>query len=91
MTANANTDTTVTVKHGKTEITVPVSEVTDLIVELLAARKAAYELARVARNNDKAARAAERAEAKAARLAAAEEKKAAKIAKLNAQLAELTA
>lgn len=94
MTANAiitEDSAVVTVKIDGKNVSVPLTEVTDLVVALLAARKNGYgqlrtarQTARAAKKADTAAKKAERETAKAARIAA-------KRTKLEAQLAALSA
>ena len=81
----------VTVKHNGQEITLPVTEVTDLVRIALAARKEAYDLARQNRNAISAAKKAEREKARSEKAAEKAAKKAARISDLEAKLAELKA
>lgn len=90
MTVTTNA-TTITVKHGKTVITCEVTEVTELVTALLAARKEAYGNARSVRTTAKAERTAALAAKKQARLEAKTARVAARKAKLEAELAKLAA
>lgn len=94
MTAKANSSensATVTVTVDGKDVVVPLSEVTDLVVALLAARKDGYSQLRTAKAATRAAAKTARDEKKAARTKAASVKKAARVEKLKADLAKLTA
>lgn len=74
-----------------TEVIIPVTEVTPLVRDLLAARKGAYDAVRTAKAAAEAEAKAERAAKKAAREAKRAEKRAERKAKLAAALAALEA
>jgi hypothetical protein len=93
MTVKTNNDlvtVTYTNERGKTaELTVKVTEVTQLTDALLAARKEAYENVRTEKAAERAARKAEREAKKAERDEKSAVRKADQIAKLEARLAKL--
>lgn len=82
---------TVTVEVNGEKVTLPLTEVTDLITQLFAARKSGYEALRASKAAATAAAKAEREAKKAERKAAADAKKEARVAKLQEQLTKLTA
>jgi len=95
MTVTTNNDQ-VTVSYtganGKpASLTIPVAEVTPLLVDLLAARKAAYESVRQAKAAERDAKKAEREAKKAEKTEKTAARKADRIAKLEKALADLKA
>lgn len=79
----------VTINYGKESLTLPVTELTELITEALAARKAAYEVVRQGKTAAKAALAEKRDAKKAERETAKAARKAEQIAKAEKRLAAL--
>jgi len=80
---------TVTIAVNGSEISLPLSDVSELVGVVFSARKSGYEAKRNARNEIAAARKAKIAEKKANRAKKSAERKSDRIKKLEKQLAEL--